>query len=248
MYRSDLVCIRNESDTIEVFPPGHYYNGKTQSFNLWYRRDRTITRQAYDPTTLRTAFEQSVERHMMSDVPWGVLLSGGLDSSLVASVACRILKRQAQERGESCEPIEKVNLHSFCIGLVGSPDLKAAEQVASYLGTIHHSLTFSIEEGLDALRQVIYHLETFDTTTIRASTPMFLMSRRIKSMGIKMILSGEGSDEIFGGYLYFHKAPNKLEFENELIDKIATLYFYDCLRANKITSARGLELRVPFLD
>jgi asparagine synthase (glutamine-hydrolysing) len=174
---------------------------------------------------------------MMSDVPWGVLLSGGLDSSLVASVACRIQKQNGGPK-----------LHSFCVGLENSPDIIAAQKVADFLGTEHHSYTYTIQEGLDAVPEVIYHVETYDCTTIRASTPMFLMSRKIKAMGIKMVLSGEGSDEVFAGYLYFHKAPNPEELQAELRDKLRNLHMFDCLRANKSTSAWGLEARVPFLD
>ncbi|KAF9611739.1 hypothetical protein IFM89_034922 [Coptis chinensis] len=184
----------------------------------------------------------AVIKRLMTDVPFGVLLSGGLDSSLVAAVASRHLKESkvASQWGSQ--------LHTFCVGLKGSPDLKAAREVADYIGTRHHEFHFTVQEGLDALEEVIYHIETYDVTTIRASTPMFLMSRKIKSSGVKMVLSGEGSDEIFGGYLYFHKAPNKEEFHQELCRKIKSLHLYDCLRANKSTSAWGLEARVPFLD
>merc|ERR1711865_628653 len=190
----------------------------------------------------------SVERRMMSDVPWGVLLSGGLDSSLVASVACRLLKE-----GKVSAPGGSVgnfggNLHSFCIGLENSPDLAAAKKVASFLGTIHHTYTFTVQEGLDAVSDVIYALETYDTTTIRAATPMYLMSRKIKALGVKMVLSGEGADEIFGGYLYFHKAPSPKDFHQETVRKMEQLHLYDCLRANKSMMAWGVEARVPFLD
>lgn len=205
-----------------------------------------VPREKYDPVKLREAFECAVRRRMMSDVPWGVLLSGGLDSSLVASIASRIMKQNKAEDPDHINWFPR--LHSFCIGLENSPDLVAAEKVAKFLGTVHHSYTYTIQEGLDAIREVIYHLETFDTTTVRASTPMFLMSRKIKAMGIKMVLSGEGSDEIFAGYLYFHKAPNPEELHAELQDKIKNLHLYDCLRANKSTSAWGVEARTPFLD
>ena len=185
----------------------------------------------------------------MSDVPWGVLLSGGLDSSLVASVACRLLKEgQVSAPGSGSVGNFGGRLHSFCIGLVGSPDLEAARKVADYLGTIHHSYTFTIQEGLDAVSDVIYSLETFDTTTIRAATPMYLMSRKIKALGVKMVLSGEGADEIFGGYLYFHKAPSAKDLHQETVRKLKGLHLFDCLRANKSTSAWGVEARVPFLD
>jgi len=188
---------------------------------------------------LRTTFEKAVIRRMMSDVPWGVLLSGGLDSSLVASIASRHAARKSKDFPQ---------LHSFAVGLKNSPDIVAAKKVADYLGTTHHTYTYTIEEGLDAVRAVIESLETFDVTTIRASTPMYLMSRKIKAMGIKMVLSGEGADEIFGGYLYFHKAPNAKEFFDETVEKLDRLHMYDCLRCNKVMSAWGVEPRVPFLD
>lgn len=233
----------------ETFPPGCYYSSKTPGkFHRWYNpiwRQLEYPKEKYDGEKLRLAFEKAVRRRMMSDVPWGVLLSGGLDSSLVASVASRIMKRESAEHNQN-NWFPK--LHSFCVGLENSPDLQAAKKVAEFLGTVHHSYTYTIQEGLDAIREVIYHLETFDTTTIRASTPMFLMSRKIKAMGIKMVLSGEGSDEVFAGYLYFYKAPNPSELQAELKDKIANLHLFDCLRANKSTSAWGVEARVPFLD
>lgn len=188
---------------------------------------------------LRFAFERSVVRRMMSDVPWGVLLSGGLDSSIVAAVCSRHIGRRSTSFPK---------LHSFTIGLEGSPDILAAGKVAEFLGTIHHSYTYTIEEGADAIRDVIRCIETYDVTTVRASTPMYLMARKIKAMGIKMVLSGEGADEVFGGYLYFHKAPNAQEFHDECIDKLSRLHMYDCLRCNKAMSAWGVEPRVPFLD
>ncbi|CAM9600678.1 unnamed protein product [Chrysoparadoxa australica] len=228
----------------QCFPPGHYYSSETGTLEMWYKPTwRTITEHPTTPVNyqvLREAFTKAVVRRMMSDVPWGVLLSGGLDSSLVASVAARYAKNQPSS------PYPRI--HSFCIGIEGSPDLKAAQDVASYLGTVHHSYEYTIQEGLDAIREVIYHLETFDTTTIRAATPMFLMARKIKAMGIKMVLSGEGADEIFGGYLYFHKAPNAQEFFEETREKVLRLHQFDCLRANKSTAAWGVEARVPFLD
>jgi len=183
-------------------------------------------------------------KRMMTDVPWGVLLSGGLDSSLVASIASRHMKRPGMKKMQAWWPA----LHSFSVGLKDSPDLVAAKRVADSLGTIHHNFTFTIQEGFDALRDVIYHLEIFDVTTIRAGTPMFLMSRKIRAMGVKMVLSGEGADEAFGGYLYFHKCPNREEFQAETVRKIKDLHMFDCLRANKATSAFGLEARTPFLD
>lgn len=244
-FASEMKALAVDCVRFEAFPPGQYYSSLTKQFQRWYDplwRQVDMPTNAYDKVQLRTAFETAVKRRMMSDVPWGVLLSGGLDSSLVAAVASRMMKK---DQGlDNWFP----RLHSFCVGLEGSPDIQAAARVAQFLGTVHHSYTYTIQEGLDAIREVIYHLETFDTTTVRASTPMFLMSRKIKAMGIKMVLSGEGSDEVFAGYLYFHKAPNASELQAELRDKIANLYLFDCLRANKSTSAWGLEARVPFLD
>ena len=235
-----MKAISKECLSLECFPPGHSYSSKTKTFSRWYNPlwlEPSIPKGVYEPSLLREAFERAVERRMMSDVPWGVLLSGGLDSSLVASVAQRIQQRNGG-----------VRLHSFCVGLENSPDIQAAKKVADFLGTEHHSFTYTIQEGLDVIPEVIYHIETYDVTTIRASTPMYLMSRKIKAMGIKMVLSGEGSDEVFAGYLYFHKAPNAEELQAELRDKLRNLFLFDCLRANKSTSAWGLEARVPFLD
>merc|ERR1712079_473493 len=188
----------------------------------------------------------SVVRHLMSDVPYGVLLSGGLDSSLVAGIMAKHCRKRI-ETGETEEAFYP-RLHSFCIGLKSSPDLKAAQQVANFLGTVHHAYTFTVQQGIDALSDVIYHIETFDVTTIRASTPMYLMARKIRASGVKMVLSGEGADEIFGGYLYFHKAPNAKEFHEETVRKMKQLHWYDCLRANKAMMSWGVEARVPFLD
>ncbi|SUG67231.1 asparagine synthetase B [Salmonella enterica subsp. enterica] len=187
-----------------------------------------------------------MKSHLMSDVPYGVLLSGGLDSSVISAITKKFAARRVedQERSEAWWP----QLHSFAVGLEGSPDLKAAQEVANHLGTVHHEIHFTVQEGLDAIRDVIYHIETYDVTTIRASTPMYLMSRKIKAMGIKMVLSGEGSDEVFGGYLYFHKAPNAKELHEETVRKLQALHMYDCARANKAMSAWGVEARVPFLD
>jgi asparagine synthase (glutamine-hydrolysing) len=245
---SEMKALAADCAQFDQFLPGHIYNSKTGTLTRWYNPDwmePIIPRNPYNKVALRDAFICAVKRRMMSDVPWGVLLSGGLDSSLVASVASRIITRAKPEDGiTNWFP----KLHSFCVGLQNSPDLIAAKKVADFLGTIHHSYTYTIQEGLNAIREVIYHVETFDTTTIRASTAMFLMSRKIKAMGIKMVLSGEGSDEVFAGYLYFHKAPNAEELQAELRDKIKNLYLFDCLRANKSTSAWGLEARVPFLD
>jgi asparagine synthase (glutamine-hydrolysing) len=201
--------------------------------------DVLAPKQKFQDDILRHAFEKAVVRRMMSDVPWGVLLSGGLDSSLVASVCARHMARRSSKFPK---------LHSFSIGLADSPDLKAAKVVADFLGTIHHSYVYTLAEGADAVREVIRCLETYDVTTIRASTPMYLMARKIKAMGIKMVISGEGADEVFGGYLYFHKAPNAQEFFDETVDKISRLYMFDCLRCNKAMSAWGVEPRDPFLD
>ena len=202
-------------------------------------KKRTNERRTTRPQdVLRHAFEKAVTRRMMSDVPWGVLLSGGLDSSLVAAICQRNMRKSKNFP----------KLHSFTIGLANSPDLIAAKRVADFLGTTHHAYTYTIEEGLDAIRDVIRSVETYDLTTIRASTPMYLMSRKIKAMGIKMVLSGEGADEDFGGYLYFHKCPNDREFFDETVDKVSRLHMYDCLRANKSMSAWGVEPRCPFLD
>ncbi|KAI7757941.1 hypothetical protein M8C21_007677, partial [Ambrosia artemisiifolia] len=242
---SELKGLNDDCEHFEVFPPGHLYSSKSGGFKRWYNPpwfSETIPSTPYDPLVLRRAFENAVIKRLMTDVPFGVLLSGGLDSSLVASITARHLAgtKAAKQWG--------AQLHSFCVGLEGSPDLKAAREVADYLGTVHHEFHFTVQDGIDAIEDVIYHIETYDVTTIRASTPMFLMSRKIKSLGVKMVISGEGSDEIFGGYLYFHKAPNKEEFHKETCRKIKALHQYDCLRANKSTSAWGLEARVPFLD
>ncbi|MEW5307978.1 MAG: hypothetical protein WDW36_010344 [Sanguina aurantia] len=246
---SEMKCLKDDCARFQQFPPGHYYSSKTGEFTRYYNpkfyTDFEATPQRFpstplDLTALRVAFESAVEKRMMSDVPFGVLLSGGLDSSLVAAIASRKIAREGSVWG--------TKLHSFCIGLAGSPDLAAARIVADFLKTDHHELYFTVQEGIDAISDVIYHVETFDTTSIRASTPMFLMSRKIKALGVKMVISGEGSDEIFGGYLYFHKAPSKEEMQNETVRKLKDLYKYDCLRANKSTMAWGVEARVPFLD
>ncbi|MCP9630098.1 asparagine synthase B [Rhodopseudomonas palustris] len=232
------------------FPPGHWYDSGTDALTRYYVRPwrdyKSVENVAADRVALREAFERAVHRQLMTDVPYGVLLSGGLDSSLVAAVAARYARRRIEDgdRSEAWWP----RLHSFAIGLKGSPDLAAAAIAAAALGTVHHGFEYTFEEGLDALPDVIRHVETYDVTTIRASTPMFLLARRIKAMGVKMVLSGEGSDEIFGGYLYFHKAPNAREFHEELVRKLDALNNYDCLRANKSMMAWGVEPRVPFLD
>lgn len=247
---SELKALEGTCNKIELFPPGHYLSSKDGKFVKWYRRDWMEYQAVKDNQTsiaaVKEALEAAVHRQLMSDVPYGVLLSGGLDSSVTSAIA----KKYAQKRIESDDTSDAwyPQLHSFSVGLEGSPDLAAAQKVADYIGTIHHEIKFTIQEGLDAIRDVIYNIETYDITTIRSSTPMYLMARVIKSMGIKMVLSGEGADEIFGGYLYFHKAPNAEEFHQETVRKLDKLHMYDCLRANKSLMAWGIEGRVPFLD
>ncbi|CAH2073284.1 unnamed protein product, partial [Thlaspi arvense] len=244
-FASEMKALSDDCEQFMSFPPGHIYSSKQGGLRRWYNPpwfSEQVPSIPYDPLAVRNTFEKAVIKRLMTDVPFGVLLSGGLDSSLVASVTLRHLEKSEAARQWGSK------LHTFCIGLEGSPDLKAGKEVADYLGTRHHELHFTVQEGIDAIEEVIYHVETYDVTTIRASTPMFLMSRKIKSLGVKMVLSGEGSDEIFGGYLYFHKAPNKKEFHEETCRKIKALHQYDCLRANKSTSAWGVEARVPFLD
>ena len=247
---SELKALEGYCTKIQLFPPGHYMSSKDGEFVQWYKREWTDFDAVKDNATsieeIKTALEAAVHRQLMSDVPYGVLLSGGLDSSITSAVA----KKYAQKRIESGDTVDAwyPQLHSFAVGLEGSPDLAAAQKVADHLKTIHHEIKFTIQEGLDAVRDVIYNIETYDVTTIRASTPMYLMARVIKSMGIKMVLSGEGSDELFGGYLYFHKAPNAREFHEETVRKLSKLHMYDCLRANKSLAAWGIEGRVPFLD
>ena len=235
---------------IAEFPPGHFHDSSSgATVKFWqtpWRQYEATQGKSIAPQALRAAFEAAVHRQMMTDVPYGVLLSGGLDSSLVAAVAAQFARRRVEDddRGEAWWP----RLHSFAIGLAGSPDLAAAEVAAKALDTVHHGFTYTFDEGLDALPEVIRHIETYDVTTIRASTPMYLLARRIKAMGVKMVLSGEGSDEIFGGYLYFHKAPSARDFHEETVRKLDALHSYDCLRANKSMAAWGVEARVPFLD
>ncbi len=247
---SEMKALVRICDDVAAFPPGHVYDSATGELTHWYKRAwrdyDAVQGVAADKAELREAFERAVHRQLMSDVPYGVLLSGGLDSSLVAACAAKFARKRVEDddKGEAWWP----RLHSFAIGLDGSPDLKAAQVAADSLGTVHHGFTYSFAEGLDALPEVIRHIETYDVTTIRASTPMFLLARRIKAMGVKMVLSGEGSDELFGGYLYFHKAPNAREFHEELVRKLDALHSYDCLRANKSMMAWGVEPRVPFLD
>ena len=247
---SELKALEGVCSKIELFPPGHYLDSKVGEIKSWYQRDwmeyDMVKENETDIKVLRTALEEAVHRQLMSDVPYGVLLSGGLDSSITSAIA----KKYAEKRIESDDKDAAwwPQLHSFATGLENSPDLAAAQKVADHLGTIHHEIKFTIQEGIDAIRDVIYHLETYDITTIRASTPMYLMARAIKAMGIKMVLSGEGADEIFGGYLYFHKAPSAKDFHEETVRKLDKLHMYDCLRANKSLAAWGIEGRVPFLD
>ncbi len=247
---SELKALEGVCNKIEEFLPGHMLYSKNGEMKKWYTREwmqyENVQNNQSDIEQLRKALEAAVHRQLMSDVPYGVLLSGGLDSSIISAVA----KKFAARRVESNDQKDAwwPQLHSFAVGLEGSPDLAASRKVAEHIGSVHHEIHFTIQEGLDALRDVIYHLETYDVTTVRASTPMYLMARVIKSMGIKMVLSGEGADEIFGGYLYFHKAPNAQAFHEETVRKLSKLHLYDCLRANKSLAAWGVEGRVPFLD
>ena len=247
---SELKALEGFCDEYEPFLPGHYYIGSEGKQVKWYKRDWYDYENVKDNHTsieeLREGLESAVKRQLMSDVPYGVLLSGGLDSSVISAIA----KKYSAKRIESGDRMDAwwPQLHSFAIGLKGAPDLAKAREVADHIGTVHHEINYTIQEGLDAIRDVIYFIETYDVTTVRASTPMYLLARVIKSMGIKMVLSGEGADEIFGGYLYFHKAPTPKEFHTETVRKLGKLYLYDCLRANKALSAWGVEGRVPFLD
>lgn len=247
---SELKALESTCKQFEVFPPGYYYDSNLGELKQWYVRDwrdfDSVKDNISTSALLRQGLESAVHRQLMSDVPYGVLLSGGLDSSIISAIA----KRFAAKRIETDDQKEAwwPQLHSFAVGLEGSPDLDAARKVAEYIGTVHHEIHFTIQEGLDALKDVIYFLETYDVTTVRASTPMYLLARVIKSMGIKMVLSGEGADELFGGYLYFHKAPDAKAFHDETVRKLDNLYLYDCLRANKSLAAWGVEGRVPFLD
>jgi len=247
---SELKALEGFCTEYEVFLPGHYYSSKTKKMTKWYNREwtsfDTVKDSKLTSSDIREALENAVQRQLMSDVPYGVLLSGGLDSSIISAVA----KKYSAMRVETGNTQQAwwPQLHSFAVGLKGAPDLKAAKEVADYIGTVHHEINYTVQEGLDAIRDVIYFIETYDVTTVRASTPMYLLARVIKSMGIKMVLSGEGADEIFGGYLYFHKAPNAQAFHEETVRKLSKLYLYDCLRANKALSAWGVEGRVPFLD
>ena len=247
---SELKSLEGVCSKIELFPPGHYLESNKEDYVKWYNPEWVKFNNVSDVKTsiseLHDSLSSAVKRQLMSDVPYGVLLSGGLDSSITSALA----KRFSSKRIESGDTQDAwwPQLHSFSVGLEGSPDLKAAKVVSDHIGTIHHEIIFTIQEGIDSLRDVIYHLETYDITTVRASTPMYLMARAIKSLGIKMVLSGEGADELFGGYLYFHKAPSAEEFHNETVRKLNKLHQYDCLRANKALAAWGIEGRVPFLD
>ena len=247
---SELKALEGVCAKIELFPPGHYWHSEDEAPTQWYKRNWVDFEEVKNnPTSiedLHDALSDAVHRQLMSDVPYGVLLSGGLDSSITSALA----KKFSSKRVESDDTQEAwwPQLHSFSVGLEGSPDLAAAKKVSEHIGSIHHEVVFTIQEGLDAIKDVIYHLETYDITTVRASTPMFLMARSIKSHGIKMVLSGEGADELFGGYLYFHKAPSAEEFHKETVRKLDKLHQYDCLRANKSLAAWGIEGRVPFLD
>lgn len=248
---SELKALEGICNKIETFLPGHFLFSK-DGFELqkWYHRDwedfENVKDNQTDILKIRQALESAVHRQLMSDVPYGVLLSGGLDSSIISAIAAKFARNRI-ESGDTQEAWYP-RLHSFAVGLEGSPDLEAARKAAEHIGSIHHEVNFTVQEGLDAVRDVIYHLETYDVTTVRASTPMYLLARVIKSMGIKMVLSGEGSDELFGGYLYFHKAPNAKEFHDETVRKLGKLHLYDCLRANKALMSWGIEGRVPFLD
>jgi asparagine synthase (glutamine-hydrolysing) len=247
---SELKALEGVCNKIEIFPPGHFLLSGDSKPVRWYKRDwmnyEAVSNNKTDLKLLQDALEDAVHRQLMSDVPYGVLLSGGLDSSITSALAKKYSKNRIESDDQKAAWYPQ--LHSFAVGLIGSPDLKAAKLVADHIGSIHHEVTFTIQEGLDAIKDVIFHLETYDVTTVRASTPMYLLARVIKSMGIKMVLSGEGADEIFGGYLYFHKAPNAEEFHKETVRKLEKLYQYDCLRANKSLAAWGIEGRVPFLD
>ena len=247
---SELKALEGFCDEYEPFLPGHYYWGKEGKMTRWYTRDwfqyDAVKDNPASVQDVHDALENAVKRQLMSDVPYGVLLSGGLDSSVISAIA----KKYAAKRVETDQKTDAwwPQLHSFAIGLKGAPDLAKAREVAQYIDSVHHEINYTIQEGLDAIRDVIYFIETYDVTTVRASTPMYLLGRVIKSMGIKMVLSGEGADEVFGGYLYFHKAPDAEAFHGETVRKLSKLYMYDCLRANKSLSAWGVEGRVPFLD
>ena len=247
---SELKALEGQCERYEPFLPGHYYWSKEPGMKRWYQRDwfeyDAVKDNPASSEDIRQALRQAVKKQMMSDVPYGVLLSGGLDSSVISAITENFAEHRIEDDSQSKAWWPR--LHSFAVGLKGAPDLAKARRVAEHIGTVHHEINYTIQEGLDAIRDVIYFIETYDVTTVRASTPMYLLARVIKSMGIKMVLSGEGADEIFGGYLYFHKAPSAEEFHKETVRKLSKLHLYDCLRANKSLAAWGVEGRVPFLD
>lgn len=247
---SELKALEGQCQRYEPFLPGHYYWSGEGQMHRYYHRDwmsyDAVKDSGASSEDIRQALRAAVKRQLMSDVPYGVLLSGGLDSSVISAVAERYSEMRIEDNSQTKAYWPR--LHSFAVGLKGAPDLAKAKLVADHIGTVHHEINYTIQEGLDALRDVIYFIETYDVTTVRASTPMYLLARVIKSMGIKMVLSGEGADEIFGGYLYFHKAPDAKAFHEEIVRKLSKLHLYDCLRANKSLSAWGVEGRVPFLD
>ena len=247
---SEMKALEGNCDRYEVFLPGHYYSSREGKMTRYYKRDwmeyDAVKDNGASVQDIHDALEAAVKRQLMSDVPYGVLLSGGLDSSVISAIAEKFSEHRIED--DSATKAWWPRLHSFAVGLKGAPDLVKAKMVADHIGTVHHEINYTLQEGLDAIRDVIYFIETYDVTTVRASTPMYLLARVIKSMGIKMVLSGEGADEVFGGYLYFHKAPNAKAFHEETVRKLSKLYLYDCLRANKSLSAWGVEGRVPFLD
>ena len=250
LVSSELKGLEGFASEYRQFPPGYYFFSRDKDYTRWYERDwmdyDNVKDNPASVQALHDALEAAVRRQLMSDVPYGVLLSGGLDSSITSAIAKKYAAKRVETGGKA--DAWWPQLHSFAVGLKGAPDLAAAKKVADYIGTVHHEINYTIEEGLDAIRDVIYYIETYDVTTVRASTPMYLLARVIKSMGIKMVLSGEGADEVFGGYLYFHKAPDARAFHEETVRKLGKLYMYDCLRANKSLAAWGVEGRVPFLD
>ena len=247
---SELKALEGQCESYEPFLPGHYLWSEESSLKKYYHRDwfdyEAVKDNKASVEAIHDSLEAAVRRQLMSDVPYGVLLSGGLDSSVISAIAEKYSEMRIEDNGKTRAHWPR--LHSFAVGLKGAPDLAKAKLVADHIGTVHHEINYTIQEGLDAIRDVIYFIETYDVTTVRASTPMYLLARVIKSMGIKMVLSGEGADEIFGGYLYFHKAPSARAFHEETVRKLSKLYLYDCLRANKSLSAWGVEGRVPFLD
>ncbi len=247
---SELKALEGQCERFEPFLPGHYYYSGDSGMKRYYQRDwfdyECVKDSAASVSAIRDGLQDAVRRQLMSDVPYGVLLSGGLDSSVISAIAEKYSEHRIEDNSQTRAYWPR--LHSFAVGLKGAPDLAKAKMVADHIGTVHHEINYTIQEGLDAIRDVIYYIETYDVTTVRASTPMYLLARVIKSMGIKMVLSGEGADEIFGGYLYFHKAPSAKDFHEETVRKLSKLHLYDCLRANKSLSAWGVEGRVPFLD